>query len=105
MHDCVLMPTVTFKLAFLLQLPGREDINCDHISEVVVQLIPDGSSKMTEVRQEGSVTSLTSLLEPYSVYTILVAYRNSGSYISSSDILVINRTLEAGMSDNPITAD
>lgn len=83
---------------FLLQLPGREDINCDHISEVVVHLTVDSIGPRTVIRQEGSVTSLSSPLIPHSIYTVLVAYRNSRGYLSPSDLLIINRTLEASKS-------
>lgn len=55
----------------------------------------DSNEMFTSVL-EGAVTSLTSLLNPYSLYTVIVSYENNAKLVSTVDILNMNRTLSAG---------
>ena len=56
----------------------------------------EDSNEMFTSVLDGSVTSLTSLLNPYSVYTVVVGYKNNADIDSTVDVFKMNRTLSAG---------
>lgn len=70
-------------------------MQCDGINEVMVRYTREKSGKIEKAGLPGITTSLTTLLDPYTAYTVHISYKNNANFTSMADVLHLNRTLPA----------